>query len=150
MDCTEIRSLSPSPRSPSVPRSACRIQTFDVTVEFVLRRQHLFLLFLCFLRRRLHQRATRKQRHESRNRRKPALYSISFSLHCHDLPPVRPWYVSLQNARTRSGLNASAIRYYERRGLLPVPTVRAASAGTPRTHSTVCSSSALQARWDSR
>jgi MerR family regulatory protein len=33
----------------------------------------------------------------------------------------------------RSRLNASAIRYYERRGLLPVPTVRAANGATPRT-----------------
>jgi MerR family regulatory protein len=50
----------------------------------------------------------------------------------------------------RSGLNASAIRYYETRGWLARPTGRAASAGTPRTHSTACSSSALRARWDSR
>jgi hypothetical protein len=51
----------------------------------------------------------------------------------------------------RSGLNGSAIRYYERRGLLPAPDRAGGQlAGTPRTHSAACSSSALRARWDSR
>jgi len=50
----------------------------------------------------------------------------------------------------RSGLNTSAIRYGERRELLPALHRAGGQRRYPRMHSTACSSSALPARWDSR
>jgi MerR family regulatory protein len=49
----------------------------------------------------------------------------------------------------RSGLNSSAIRYYEKMGLLSSPHRVGASAGTRPTHSTVSFLSASPVIWGS-
>lgn len=50
---------------------------------------------------------------------------------------------------SRTALNASAVRYYERCGLLALHTALAGNAAIPTTMSTACFSSASPATWGS-